>query len=241
MPATPIWRGTDALVEDPTSPEWVFGVHVTCTRTFTGQHAVALLAAPLKGAVGTGTAAGLRVTESRVRRMRGGIGQLVIVYETVGQPGQGGGVLPPDEVSIEANNRLERPLEKHPKYSALSAETIQQITDAVESGDKAKRAEAKALFASNPRAVELFEKLVRKFTHYVIYPPTVKLTSHHWAPPATNGGGNRQVPPISPVTLPAGVDWLREGDALSYNGTHWVLVRTWIGAPDLDVDVYPAA
>lgn len=236
---TTYWKGSVALVEDPSSPEWSYGASITVTRVFMGPYAVAKAAAPLKGALGTGDAAGLRVSESRVKHLRGGIGQLTIIYETSGQPAQGA-TLPADEISIERNNRLERALYLHPRYETLTRETIQAIRDAVESGDEARRKAAEDKFKTQPLAVELLGKLARGFTHYVIYPPSVKITSYHWQPPAPSGGGFRQAPPNIAVTLPTELDWLREGDALSYNGTHWVWVRAWIGAPDLDPEIYPA-
>lgn len=242
MPSTPTWIGSIALVEDPSSPEWVYGEHITVTRTFTGPHATALAAAPLKGAFGTGDAVGLRVSESRVRRSRGGIGQLVIVYETVGQPAAGA-ALPPSEINLEPQ-KIERSLKKHPRYVSLTLALKRKIDiwlESLEDDTSEKVKTAKAAVEGNALALELYKKLLDDFTHYALYPPAVKITSYHWTPQTASAGGFRQSPPIQPVDVPTGIDWLREGDGLTFNGTHWVLVRAWIGAPNLDTDIYPTS
>lgn len=240
-----VWKGSTALEEQATSPAWEFGDRVQMVRTFMGPHALCLSSAPLKGTAGTGPAAGMRVSVSRVQRLRGTVGQLTITYETNGQPAQGG-QLPPDEVDIEPN-KIEKALGKHPLYSTLSDAILEQVKDAAQLPKEADRRAAAALFAANATATKLYQKLLRDFTHFPLYPPVYRLTLYSWGPPASlNAGGYRETPPSVPVAPPTvlgiwALGWIREGDRLAYNGTHWKTQRSWIGIPDLDTDVYPAS
>lgn len=236
-----IWRGTTALIEAPNSPEWIYGDRVVMTRTWSGPHAACLAGAVLKGALGTGAAVGMRVAESKVLRQRGGIGVLVIIYETNGQPSQGGGQLPPDEIDIDPN-KIERAVSEHPMFDALTEKVRGQIDEAVQHAEGTKRDAAVALFSGNLLAMKLYLKLKKHFTHYALFPPVFKLTQHSWGPPGSiSAGGYREAPPSLPVNTPAGVQWIRQGDRLRFNGSTWQLEKSWVGAPEWDPDIYPAS
>lgn len=238
---TPIRRGSNAVIEQPDSPKWNFGEVITCTRNFQAtDFAVALAAAPLKGAIGTGIVSGLRVRESQVNKLRGGIGSLSITYESTPGviPGQGA-QLPDDEGEI-LNEKLERALPKHPRYTALTEVLLNHINILLETSDETKRATALAAVAANALANELYLKLKRGETHYIIYAPVYRLLIHSWAAPLNlEVGGFRQSPPNSPVVPPAGYEWIREGDRMTFNGSLWVVEKKWLGAPTWDPDVYP--
>lgn len=240
---TPIWKGTDALIESANSPEWTYGEQVRLIRKFAGQHAVCLTAAPFKGATGTGTAAGMRVAESKVTRQKGGIGELLITYELPGgaAPAQGA-QLPADEAEVQ-NEKIERALQKHPRYKALSEVLLNHINVLLETSDDSKRATALAAVtaSSGPGgANELYLKLKRGETHYVIYAPVYRIVLHSWTAPATlSSGGNRETPPNFPIVPPAGNQWLREGDRMTFNGSTWQVEKKWIGVPEWDADLYP--
>lgn len=238
--ATPLWKGTQALIEAPNSPRWVFGDSLLLTRIFSGPHGACLSAAPMKGAVGTGIASGYIVSESQVERQKGGIGLLTIQYTLPGgaAPGQGA-QLPPDEVEIQ-NEKLERALQKHPRYAALSEPLLNHINILLETSEDSKRAPALAAVLGNALANNLYLKLKKGETHYIIYAPVYRIVTNFWTPPSSiSSGGYLETPPSAlNVALPSGLDWLREGDRLTFNGATWQLERKWVGVPDWDSEVY---
>ncbi len=238
--ASPLYRGDRSVLHEASnSPEYVFGEVVTMTRTYNGSAALCLSSAPMRGAAGTGVASGYKVEESKVTQERGGMAKLVIKYVTDGEPPQGG-QLPADEVGLD-RDKVERALQEHPNYSGLSEELNTAIKTLLETAeDHSSHADAKALVEADATANELYLKLRKGFTHYVIYPPVYHETEYSWDPPTgLSVGGVRETPPAGALTLPTGVDWLREGDKVSFNGTHWQVQRSWLGAPDLDADIYP--
>lgn len=242
MPApSPIRRGSAALIEQPDSPKWNFGEVITCTRVWLAtDYAVALAAAPLKGAIGTGIVSGLRVRESLVNRLRGGMGSLSVTYESTPGviPGQGA-QLPDDEAEI-VNEKLERALPKHPRYAALTEVLLNHINVLLETSDDTKRATALAAVTANALANNLYLKLKRRETHYLIYAPVYRLLIHSWAAPINlEVGGFRQAPPNDPIVAPVGYQWIREGDRMSFNGSTWIVEQKWLGAPEWDADIYP--
>lgn len=235
-----IWKGTTALVEQPSSPQWQFGERVTCRRIYRGPYALCLSSAPLRGWLGTGEAFGLRVAQSSVQKVeRGGIGELVIDYETNGQPEQGG-TLPPDEFTVKSADQ-EVALRKHPNYvDAISDEVYHEIRVALETTDPTKYEDAIVAIAVNPPADELYAKLQRDFTHYKGQSAILSVKSFYWDVPAgLTAGGFRQTPPFASIFFPAGLEWLRDADDYTWNGTHWEVDRKWLGAEELDHDIYP--
>ena len=238
---TVLWKGTVALIEQPNSPEYVFGESVQMTRIYSGPHATCLASAPLRGTIGTGVAAGFRVTESKVARDRGGVGLLTIKYETVGQPPQGG-QLPADEVEVNGEP-TEVALAKHPFFTTLTNDLRTDVKTLLETAEEnSTHGPAKTRVAASALATKLYEKLKREFTHFPLYPSTFTQVLHYWSPPALSVGGFRQTPPTGLVTPPPtspNDGWIREGDRLSYNGTHWQLTRKWRYVPDLDLDIFP--
>ncbi len=246
---TVIWRGATTLIEQANSPQFTFGDKIQQVRIFKGPFALCLSSAPYKGALGGGSAAGYRVAESTVIPEKGRIGTLTIKYEVNGDPG--GATLPIDEFDMTPQ-KTEKALEDHPRYGALTRGTLQDIRTCRETAqDSTAYLAAAGRIAALPGAthtlaLELWDKLQRGFTQIPIYPPSVKITAYSWVPPASlSGGGYREVPPaFIGVSLPSTilglpVNWLREADAVGYNGTHYHVTKSWIGGPDLDTDVYP--
>lgn len=234
-------RGSTSLVESPDSPKWTFGDQIVAVRTFAAaQYSVALSAAPLKGAIATGIVSGLRVRESQVGKTRGGQGTLTITYESQPGviPGQGS-QLPDDEAEV-VNEKLERALPKHPRYATLSEAVLDAVHVLLETTDTTKRAAALATVTASALANELYLKLKRGETHYLIYAPVYRLTIHSWSAPLNlEVGGFREAPPTDPILPPAGYQWIREGDRMSFNGSTWVVEQKWLGAPEWDPDIYP--
>src|SRR5689334_12912331 len=123
MPApAPIFKGSTALIDQPGSPAWTFGESVEMVRTLRGQYAIALASAPGRGALGTGTAAGLRVLESTVQHERGGLGVLTIKFGPI--PGQAFNNIPvpPEEETLE-RGVLTFGVETHPLFASLDKRT----------------------------------------------------------------------------------------------------------------------
>lgn len=242
MAVTPIWKGSSTLEEQPNSPEWVFGDKIQCVRTFRGPYATVLAATPLAGALGTGDQLGLVVAESRIVKEKGEVGLLTVRYEwasTSGNPSQGT-TLPMDECSV-TQEKLETALEKHSRYASLTEAELDAVRLLLQNYDQYS-AEYEATVTGTALAEELWQKLKRGFTHYVTYYPVYRWKLYSWTPPTAEKGGFIQ-DPFGPIAVPADVVWLRQGDQLSFNGSHWVLERSWLGgdASAIDSDIYPAA
>ena len=242
MPAV-IWKGSSALIEMPTSPEHVLGENITMIRSWKGPHSVCVGVAPYRGALGSGLSAGYRVAEARVAREKGGIGMLSVRYEINGQPP--GASLPPtvQGLSFEV---AERALRYHPLFVTLTREMWGYVTTVVETADdNPSHADALLRIGALPGAPEALcykaiEKMQRGNTHYQISQTIFTRTTYFWTAPTGISAGNvRQVPSAPGLTLPTGVDWLRQGDSVNFNGSVWERVERYIGAPGLDPEIYP--
>lgn len=241
MPQVPIWRGNLQLQEQPNSPQWTFGEKIVAMRTFKGPFATCLTSMPTRGTKGTGAFAGMRVEESSLTKERGEIGLLQVKYAGAGS--SQGQPLPPDEVSLQPE-KIEKALKKHPRYKTVTESLNVDVRTLLETAqDNPSHFPAlERVIASTPEAnlaYELYKKLQQGFTHFPYYGPVLKQTEYYWdTPTSISPGGFRQSPIMEGILLPA-VDWLREADSLSWNGTHFQLTRAWIGAPDLDTDLFP--
>ena len=242
MPAV-LWKGSIALIEQPNSPEHTQGESITVIRTWKGPHSTCVASAPYRGALGTGLSAGYRVAESRVARERGGIGMLSVKYEAHGQPP--GATLPPTVEGL-TYEPTERALRYHPIFAALTKEDWGYVTTIIETADdNPSHADALLRIAALPGAREQLAykaigKLQRGQSHYQISQTVYSRTTHYWTAPTGISAGNvRQVPTAPGVNLPQGVDWLRLGDEVNFNGTTWERRERFLGAPELDPEIYP--
>lgn len=233
-----IWQGSIALEEQPDSPAWEFSERVTARRTWRGPYFICLDSAPLKGAIGTGVTAGMRVTKSTVTKERGGIGVLRVEYEG-GQPPQGA-TLPDDEATID-DQQIEIAIEKHPRYAGLSEGLLTDVKTLEEtSKENADHTSALSRVEADSLANELYLKKRAGETHYALWVPVYRLVIHSWfAPTDLTTGGFVDTPPNYPVIPPPGYEWLRGGDKASFNGSTWTVEKTWIAAPQWDADIYP--
>lgn len=242
---TPIWRGASALVDQPGSPEWTFSENVSMTRTLRGPYALCLASAPGRGAIGTGIAAGLRVTESKVIRERGAIGLLTISFGVI--PG-----VPFENIPLPADTeeltqaQQEFAVEYHPLFAGLGNRIFQNIRTLVETAPTSDAAEeaftelSQLTGETKATAENLYRKLQKGITHFALFPPVYTRTSYSWQPPAVvNGGGIIETPFPFQITLPTGYQWLRKGDSVNWNGTHFVTTATWQGGKFFEQDLYP--
>lgn len=246
----PVWQGLLGLSEIETSPDIVIGERTVVTRTWVGQHSLCLSAAPGRGARGTGIASGLRVTEVAIKKERGARGTLIIKYEPDqdGGAGIGGqGTLPPNEYHID-QDKFDRELQNHPRYAGLSQSLLNRVTSAIRNPLAAwaqmfADGEAELLPVEDrpnfDRALELYLKLKRGFTHYPTYPPVIRFVEYSIQfPQGVSVGGFRQDPSDFFIGVPEGVDYLRQADKVSWNGSHWRRELSWIGQADLDRDIF---
>ena len=233
------WRGSTALEEQPDSPYWEFGERVVARRIFRGPYALAKSSAPLKGVIGTGIVNGLFVAKSTVTHERGGAATLVIDYESSGGQPEQGATLPADTAFIDAQ-QLDLALEKHPRYSGLGTDLLVDVNTLLKTAkNDAAYTDAKTRVDASALALELFQKMRGGETHYTLWVPVYKITTHHWnAPGGLTTGGFLDSPPTVPATPPSGYDWLREADRLSFNGSTWTVESVWVAAPNWDTQIY---
>lgn len=247
MPVPPIiWRGSQALTETPTSPQWTFGEQVKCVRTFRAPYPVALASAPGKGALGVGVVAGLRVAESNVQKEKGNIGLLVINYETVPGVPLNDTPLPPMEEGLN-RNRIDFDVRTHPQFASLTERILADINTLLNTAPSEDRYEqafedlATLPAPTKALAENLYDKMRRGIVTYWQFPPEFTRTTYHWTEPTgLSGGGYLETPIPQLIRIPAGFQWLREADALNHNGTFYVLVEKWVGGKNIETDLYQA-
>jgi len=245
MPAI-IWKGKSdlftagvntVLVEQADSPEYVFGEKVTCVRKFKGLHSLCVSSAISRGAIGTGDMAGFWVTRSLVRRQARQIGELVIEYEAYDS--SSGASLPPDEYGLhpfEVNPKTEQ----HPLFASLTEAERELVRGWVDAPDPTTRATNKAL-VTGALAQQLGGKLLSGIETYYLAGWTYSWSLYSWSIPTVVDGGYVETPggPLNGY-LGSGVDWLRQADDLTFDGSNHKLTRTWLGGPtgQWDADLY---
>lgn len=237
-----IWSGTTELVEQADSPEWRAAENITAISKHCGPYALCLSSCPVKGTVGTGDYDGMLVAEARVTRDRTGKGTLLITY--AGVPSSILTVtVPPDEMEINWKDE-DFALEEHPRYSEFDADPAwdkryrDAIRLAMHGNTEEERADAATVVFESALAQELLDKLERGQTHFFLPVPEYIWATHYASLPALTVGGYIENP-TGPVTAPAGYDWLRNPDKISWTGTWWKVTRSWRAGFDIDVDIYP--
>jgi hypothetical protein len=236
-----LWIGSQLLIEQPTSPMWRFADPTTATVIYKGPFSLCLSSAPLKGAYGSGDYAGLIVSESTVTRDRGGIGTLTIVYEGLRA---GDTQVPADEPEVNLV-RHDFALERHPLFIGLTPELLQAARGYVDAKSDLEVQEFSWVLVEENSSAELLQKILtymdkyeRGMEKFALWVPEYKLTTYWITEPYQETGGYPEDPPGTP-TAPLGWEWLRAGDSLSWNGTHWKLTSSWIAAPLWDPEIYP--
>jgi hypothetical protein len=242
--STPIWKGTDTLVEQVGSGEWEFADKVTFRQLWRGTRTACLANALAKGTLGGGSLSGLRVSRCRIVTERGLVNQLQIDWESVeGASLDGAPELPVDEIDYDFE-RQDRRVEDHPNYTtgvtALTKEQYAAVRAYLDAPDDKVRA-ANAWILSNTTAANLVEKLSRGNDSYLLSLPTVTYSSYYDTLPALNGEVVREDPPVPPFDsgVVSAYEWIRLGDRVTLGANYWKVTSTWLGAPEWDADLYP--
>ena len=169
---------------------------------------------------------------------------LSVKYEANGQPP---GASLPQTTQALTFEVIERALTSHPIFASLTKETLVYVNTILETAkDNPSHADALVRIGGLPGAQEqlaykLIEKLERGQSHYQVSSTIFTRSTFFWTAPSSVSAGNvRQTPSTPGLTLPSGVDWLRQGDSVSFNGSIWERVERYIGAPGLDPEIYPA-
>lgn len=236
----PDWRGpTNQLIEDPTSPQITYADKATRVRTYRGLHSLCVASALPKGTVGTGDEAGYIVASSVVTRERGRIGRLVITWEAGGEGGGDSGVsLPPDEFSFSPFE-LNPPLSYHSRYSSLTSDQVKAVLKALQASLDGSDT-FRASFTSLQR--ELLEKMERGRESFYLAGIRYSWTSYLWFGSGTVTTGGFVEIPGGPLTafFPAGIQFLRIADELTWTGQYFRYTRNWLGGPagHWDTDIY---
>lgn len=263
---TPSWQGTTALMEQPNSPSRTVGETIKVTRIFRGPYDTCLAAQPYKGDLGTGGIVNnLLVTDSTVAHDRANVGVLTINYEGLGDATN----LPPDELTV-GGERVDVALEKHKRYANVLAGAAgrQRLEDIrsllltpydpdddvfdpriyIIQDDVTDDTRTDLGCVYDVLVTELYDKMVREFKTYVVFPPDVQIVTYSLAIPTDgNMGGTMEVPYFNGLSIetifPGALtyNFLRKGDKIAWNGTYWKIEKSWMAGPNLDTDIYPQA
>lgn len=235
MSLQPIVRGSDGPIELPDSPAWDghYGQMLKCVRRFGGNYAVLWNAMPIIGGVWIGGVTdGMTVMAVSLRHAKPYDGLMEIEF--------GGGAqvpLPPDECAVEMVQQ-EIAVEKHPRYVGLSDDYREAVAAAARSSNPEYVDDWAGTIEEEALAAELYKKITRGETHYVVFLPTYRWTSNYIEEPAATRGNYIETP-FGPIESPSGLEWLRCGDSLAWTGTFWRLTRNWQGSSKIDHDLYP--
>jgi hypothetical protein len=245
---TVIWKGRSdlftagvntTLLEQPDSPQWVYGDKIRCVKKYRGLHSLCLSSAPYKGTAGSGALAGMVVAQSTVNRLPKQVGELVIEY--VGAGGQTGQQLNPDTFGLmptEVNPRLEN----HPLFEDLTDAEREIVRSWVDSSTAGTRAAEKAKLTGQPNeaiALQLGAKLLRGQDSYYLAGWTYTWSTYWWSMPTFDEGGYIATPggPLAGL-LGSGLAWLRLADEHDFDGSQHRLTSAWRGVDFIDTDLY---
>ena len=225
----------------------------TLELLYRGSYATLQTFQPDYGAAGSDDAAGFIVQTSKLKHGIGRKGELSITCVR----GPDGGDVPPPKPDVKFV-RIDLPLEKNkyfatltdPSNSEYDADYSAKILAAVESALKATtpkdRLAARMIFdpAVDPNGVgdalatELYQKKLRGEDSYIAFYPHATLTTYSTSCPTDLNAGGTTGNPTSLIPFPDGYQWLRMGDELTKSSQFWELTEQWIGALEIDSDLY---
>lgn len=249
MASSPTHKNLGSLIEAENSPLYeLTDQGITQTRTYHATFSVCLanrLYPGTAGGVGT-PQEGYQIKNCRVESLGSEQGRLIYVWEANGSGS--GATLPPDEVSVQADNQSPR-VERHPIFKPLETMTVgtpaEDVLDIVENAVRAQSKLARQdeidKLTAIPLALKLIDKLQRGQESYYMASLRYLWATHSWSVPNISRGGYRQSP-LGPLAnyFVGDIDWLREADDLQYSNGIWKWTSSWLGTPggDWDMDLY---
>jgi len=223
------------LIERSDSGVWEIGTLTRRTQILEGKLALAIAAVPGRGWLGSGSYAGWIVDSATLTPDKG---RAVLVIRYSAAVGSSGVPLPEDEWRVEMfedNPRLER----HPRYSGLSASDLEDVQTALQSHDDAERASAYTGLSATGK--ELVDKIRKGQESYYRAAARYSWTESDYVAPPTTIGGYIESPygPGAPYVAPS-YSWLRLADSIDYLNGLYRTTRVWLGGPSghWDADIY---
>lgn len=261
MPAVPTWSpAAPALVELANSGEINFDDVATFTQMYSGKYDDCVDAALPKGTAGSGDTAGLYVKTCNVKKSRGEIGTLTIIWSGYSGDGGSGEQIPGDEYGLEPfeiNPPLERNSARfgtlYPSSGSPSAAVIalqDLVTQAHQGATDAIRSEKFAAISSSPagataigQAIKVATLLRKGTTNYYLAGFRYSWVLYFVTQPAVTAGGFIETPsgPFGATISGLGLSCLRTADDLKFANGFFVLTRSWLCGPSghWSSDLYP--
>jgi len=244
-----IWTGpTNALVLQPNSPRLTYGDRVKAVDIYKGLQSLCATSMIPRGTFGTGFRAGWVCTQCEAVADRGHIGTLTIEWEAGGtgadQP------LPAGEFRLEPQELYPK-IERNPYFANITYPTVNICRNAIDAATANGTGLVGPNFLTNnitdPTQLALAQKLVAKWQNgedtYYLAGWRYSFATYSYTEPTLNPGGELVTNPGGPVTLPAGVAWLRLADHIEpagVNGSMYKLTQNYLGGPNgyWDSDLY---
>jgi len=235
MPSS-VWKGYTTLLEQKESRGYEVGDVTRKIGVWRGKYDDCEAALPAKGTLGSDAFAGWLVDSATLNPDMRGLGATLIVRFT---NSSGSGQSLPEDTwrleSVEDNPRVER----HPRYSSLTAQNLEDVQTAVQGRDDTTRDTAYAALPALGQ--ELVDKMRRGQESYYAAVRRYVWTTSSFVPPAAVDGGTIEVPGGPGLAyLNPGFDWLRMADDLEYQNGVYKITSTWLGGPNghWDPDIY---
>jgi len=250
--ASPV--GTFALTEQVGSPSWDYGETITCTRTWEGPYATCAAARPNRGAIYSETYSGMRVVKTSLRGKEGGVGQLVVVYESLSYTNSAGET---DEESYEVDwVEMQRDILTNPRYrvggggaKALTAFEFAALSVWRNEPNATKKSELKYWDLENDdyvdvegNATEVAQQILKGEETWTDYYPVARISSlKEVMPSVTKAGVYSSTKPFS--ACPDGYTWMKTSDRSTRSGKSGLWIRSieWTGFGYVNTLFYTAA
>lgn len=253
-----IWKGpTNALVYQPNAPRLVYGDRVKAIDIYKGMQTLCAESMLARGTFGTGTRAGWVVNQCTVDTSRGDIGTLTIEWEAGGS--EADQPLPVGDFNLEPQELYPK-IERNAFFSGIIPDTVRGAYQGLYSAQQGGLPNSQSYitnaannsnytYYSNTNAnaqialgMELLTKLSVGEESFYIAGYRYSYNEYSYTEPTLSAGGIIGTPD-GPITLPAGISWLRLADKLDPAGVAGSMYKytvNWIGGPDgyWDNDLY---
>jgi hypothetical protein len=249
-----IWKGpTNALVLQPNSPRLVYGDRVKAVDIYKGQQSLCAASMLARGTFGSGFRAGWVVNQCTCDSSHGDVGTLTIEWEAGGS--EADQPLPVGDFFLEPQEIYPK-VERNNFFSGITADTVSAVYNCLYAFDKTGANSANGVISDRVTnaqdggtpgtqtafAFELLHKLQNGEESYYIAGYRYSFSTYSYTQPTLSNGGIIGTPG-GPITLPAGVSWLRLADKIEpagVNGSMFKYTQNWIGGPSgyWDSDLY---